>query len=176
MSPTRAIAACNGLHRSAMVSAMDATPIDFTMQEAADRCGVDKSTISRKRKTGKFPNAWKEADGSWRIPLADLLADGLAPVPATQRTDLQPQVVQMQHRAELAEMQLAERDKTIQRLEHEIARLQALFDKFDLLVNRVIESPSRPERSSGEAATRDPVVDLRNDESVEPKRRWWRRG
>jgi transcriptional regulator with XRE-family HTH domain len=141
---------------------MDATPLKFTMQQAADRCGVDKSTISRKRKSGKFPNARQEADGTWRIPLADLLADGLAPAPATDRTALQLQMNQLQHRAELAELQLAERDKTIERLEREIVRLGSLFDKFDLLVNRAIEAPAL-----------ETTIDLRNAQPV--KKRWFRR-
>lgn len=46
----------------------------FTMAQAAEVCGVNKSTIARARQAGKFPNSQQQPDGSYRIPLSDLAA------------------------------------------------------------------------------------------------------
>ena len=45
----------------------------FTMAQAAEVCGVAKSTIARARQAGKFPNSQQQPDGSYRIPLGDLI-------------------------------------------------------------------------------------------------------
>lgn len=44
------------------------------MAQAAEVCGVNKSTIARARQAGKFPNSQQQPDGSYRIPLSDLAA------------------------------------------------------------------------------------------------------
>ncbi|MCH6197923.1 helix-turn-helix domain-containing protein [Corynebacterium mastitidis] len=46
----------------------------FTMAQAAEVCGVAKSTIARARQAGKFPHSQQQPDGSYRIPLSDLAA------------------------------------------------------------------------------------------------------
>lgn len=46
----------------------------FTMAQAAEVCGVAKSTIARARQAGKFPHSQQQTDGSYRIPLSDLAA------------------------------------------------------------------------------------------------------
>ena len=46
----------------------------FTMAQAAEVCGVAKSTIARARQAGKFPHSQQQSDGSYRIPLGDLMA------------------------------------------------------------------------------------------------------
>lgn len=47
------------------------------MAQAAQLCGVDKSTIVRRCQRGDFPQAQKKDDGTWVIPLANLVAAGL---------------------------------------------------------------------------------------------------
>lgn len=49
----------------------------FTLSEAAERTGTSRSTMRRYRETGKFPNAYKDTDRQWRVPVEDLLASGL---------------------------------------------------------------------------------------------------
>jgi DNA-binding transcriptional MerR regulator len=49
----------------------------FTLSEAAERTGASRSTIRRYREAGKFPNAYKDSDRQWRVPVEDLLASGL---------------------------------------------------------------------------------------------------
>lgn len=53
----------------------------WNLGDAAERCGVSRSTVRRYRENGRFPNAFKDSSGAWRIPLEDLLAVGWAPVP-----------------------------------------------------------------------------------------------
>jgi len=45
----------------------------FRLNEAAQSCGVSRSTMRRKRESGAFPNAYTDSAGAWIIPLADLL-------------------------------------------------------------------------------------------------------
>ena len=56
----------------------------LTLTEAAETCGVSRSTI--KRRLPEFANADQDASGSWRVPVSDLLGAGLKlrPRPATQ--------------------------------------------------------------------------------------------
>ena len=55
----------------------------LTQRQAADACGVSRSTMRRAREAGRFPNA--VLDGTtWMIPVGDLLAAGYrlhAPAP-----------------------------------------------------------------------------------------------
>lgn len=55
----------------------------WTLSEAAERTGVSRSTMRRYREQGKLPNAYKDTDGLWRVPLEDLLAAGLTPTDPT---------------------------------------------------------------------------------------------
>lgn len=55
----------------------------WTLSEAAERTGVSRSTMRRHREGGKLPNAYKDTDGLWRVPLEDLLAVGLTPIDPT---------------------------------------------------------------------------------------------
>lgn len=52
--------------------------VHLTLTQAADACGVSRSTIKRRREAGSFPGA-TQRDGSWVIPIPDLLAAGLNP-------------------------------------------------------------------------------------------------
>lgn len=52
----------------------------WSIGEAAERCGVSKSTVRRYRESGRFPDAFKDDAGAWKIPLTNLLAVGWSPV------------------------------------------------------------------------------------------------
>lgn len=56
----------------------DGRPV-FTAADAARRCGVARSTLTRRLHAGEIPGAAKDDDGAWRVPLAGLLAAGLVP-------------------------------------------------------------------------------------------------
>lgn len=49
----------------------------WTISEAVERTGASRSTIRRYRDAEKFPNAYKDSAGVWRVPIEDLLASGL---------------------------------------------------------------------------------------------------
>lgn len=48
----------------------------LTMAEAAEKTGVAKSTISRARAAGEFPNAQLKEGKQWLIPVSDLINSG----------------------------------------------------------------------------------------------------
>lgn len=50
----------------------------WTISEAVERTGASRSTIRRYRDAGKFPSAFKDSAGVWRVPIEDLLAAGLS--------------------------------------------------------------------------------------------------
>ncbi|MEU4878788.1 helix-turn-helix domain-containing protein [Streptomyces sp. NPDC021608] len=56
----------------------------LTQREAADACGVSRTTIRRRRENGELPGAVLDHDRGWLIPVDDLLAAGFrlnAPAP-----------------------------------------------------------------------------------------------
>lgn len=60
----------------------------FTLTEAAKLTGVSRSTIRRRRESGKFPDAHRNEEGEWLIPLTNLLAAGLRPL-SSERVHLE---------------------------------------------------------------------------------------
>lgn len=63
----------------------------WTINRSAQECGVSPSTIKRRLREGKFPNAVQGAGGAWTIPVQDLVLAGLKPgrpAPPEQATDL----------------------------------------------------------------------------------------
>lgn len=55
------------------------TGYTFTVREAAAACDVHPNTVRRAIKGNKFPNAYTDAAGTWRLPVADLEAAGFRP-------------------------------------------------------------------------------------------------
>ena len=51
----------------------------LSISEAARICGVKRRTIRRRHQAGEFEHAFKDEEGSWRIPVGDLAAVGLRP-------------------------------------------------------------------------------------------------
>ena len=90
----------------------------WSISEAAERCGVSRSTVRRYREQGKFPNAVKDSAGGWMIPLPDLLAVGWkpnapAPEPALSQPSGQPEGQAMAEKIrELEQALYAERART----------------------------------------------------------------
>ncbi|MGW4582559.1 hypothetical protein ACWELP_28090 [Rhodococcus aetherivorans] len=111
-----------------------ATPSDrprFSVVQASLRTGKARSTIQRYLRKGAFPNAYQEPDGTWSIPVEDLLANGLrvdAPTPAdhvehghapggadpARIAELETALAQALARAAAAEQIAAERDRIIE--------------------------------------------------------------
>jgi hypothetical protein len=59
----------------------------LTLTEAAEACGVSRSTI--KRRLSDFEHAHQDGSGSWRVPVSDLLGAGLKlrPRPVTEASE-----------------------------------------------------------------------------------------
>ena len=57
----------------------DSAGVIFTLQGAADACGVDPKSIRRRRQQLEDHGSQRNEDGSWSIPLGALLAAGLHP-------------------------------------------------------------------------------------------------
>lgn len=55
------------------------SPLRWKLTEAAQQCGVSRTTIKRRLDGGAFPNAEKDSSGRWLIPVSDLTAAGFHP-------------------------------------------------------------------------------------------------
>lgn len=123
----------------------------LTMREAAEQCGVAKSTITRKRQNGKFPNA-QQKEGTWYIPVEDLIAAGMldqvnntdASAPsAEQRKDTSAPKQEL-----LYELKLAHQKLEAQR--NDSHRLQQLLDEKERTITalstalRALEPAAHP--------------------------------
>lgn len=51
----------------------------WSIARAASECGVSVSTIKRRLRDGRFPNAVQGAGAAWSIPVQDLISAGLTP-------------------------------------------------------------------------------------------------
>lgn len=51
----------------------------WSLTQAAAETGISLSTLKRKKQGGAFPNAHKDHEGRWLIPVTDLIAAGLRP-------------------------------------------------------------------------------------------------
>lgn len=66
----------------------------WSASEAARRCGVPRTSLTRMLQRGGIPGATKDDDGHWSIPLSALLAAGLspaAPAPGGEDDDQEPE-------------------------------------------------------------------------------------
>jgi hypothetical protein len=66
----------------------------LTLSEAAEQCGVARSTIRRALDQDRFPNAVRDDDarGTWWVPVSDLLAAGYVPATPQSTPQSTPQV------------------------------------------------------------------------------------
>ena len=119
----------------------------FTVSQAADVCQVSRKTITRRYQQLKEGGAYKDKAGQWAIPAVALLHAGLAPgrpaapdtVPSTQASapgqqdtatglrvaELEAQVTEYRHRAEVAEQLAAERSARVEDLRQALRMLEA---------------------------------------------------
>ena len=118
----------------------------FTVAQAADVCQVSRKTITRRYEQLKLGGAYKDKAGQWAIPVAALLLVGLRPgrpaapdtVPSTPASalgqqdtatalrvaELEAQVTEYRHRAEVAEQLAAERSARVEDLRQALRMLE----------------------------------------------------
>lgn len=155
-----------------------------TLAQAAELCRLAKSTMTRRRANGDFPNAQKH-DGVWQVPVHDLIAANL--LDTVRRQDDKEETKDARTGAASAEdpqessartsalekdlfKASAERDLAHQQITHwkEIAaERQALADhwkhlaeqqqrQIESLNTKVLEIESRPSGSTTESSTEAP--------------------
>lgn len=159
----------------------------WDLGESAERCGVSRSTVRRYREQGKFPNAFKDTSGAWKIPLEDLLAVGwkpnapaqpepvsVPPEPAVSVTD--DRVAQLEQALELERV----KREAAERLNAQIqANLDDLRSAMRMIEAKPVSSPvSAPEPAKG--LPTEPVPERLPEQPLEAteqskKRRWWQR-
>ena len=118
----------------------------FTVSQAAEVRQVSRKTITRRYEQLKLGGAYKDKAGQWAIPVAALLHAGLRPgrpaapdtVPSTPASalgqqdtatalrvaELEAQVTEYRHRAEVAEQLAAERSARVEDLRQALRMLE----------------------------------------------------
>ena len=159
------------------------TQTALTLSEAAEACGVSRSTI--KRKLPEFGNAYQGSDGVWKVPIADLLGAGLklrprADVRPTQGHDPAVNGASLDQIQELTSELAAERAAR-QVAETKVMLLTANLEdlRFSL---RAISGPRRAQEPDPDGmqvgiAHRDgdPAQELRRAAEPPVRRGWWAR-
>lgn len=158
----------------------------WDLGEAAERCGVSRSTVRRYREQGKFPNAFKDTTGAWKIPLEDLLAVGWKPnAPAQPEPVSVPPEPDKSINDKVLELEQALMLERVKREAAEQANMQMKANLEDLrTAMRMIEAKpvsvpvSEAEPAKGlptePAPARLPEQPLEATEQPK-KRRWWHR-
>ncbi|MFI6006804.1 helix-turn-helix domain-containing protein [Streptomyces sp. NPDC051366] len=172
----------------------------LTQREAADACGVSRTTIRRRRETGDLPGAFEDPKRGWMIPVDDLLAAGFrlnAPAPADQdaeapagpaaegegqdaavlRAELER--VRAEHALALAHAEYGQKLAEAE-AQHLRAQLAERGERIADLQRVVAALTPAPERAALTTRTEGPTVptqaqaepELAGEESG-PRRRWW---
>ena len=154
----------------------------WTIMEAAERCGVSKSTVRRYREADRFPNAWKDQAGAWKIPLEDLLAVGWSPIGPALSTPTEP--VQESANERIAELERALELERVKREAAERIATQTQANLADLRTalkmlegsslsahERAPEPPVSTPAESPSLSTPEPTYEA----PERPRRRWWQR-
>ena len=165
---------------------MTMTRPSFNLSDAARLTGVSRSTMRRYREAGDFPDAYKNTDKQWMIPLENLLAKGLKPIGEVSRTvtltgqdqdhpqagpvdapnPLADEVAKL--RTELA-VERAQREG-VENLLTEVRRRADLAE----MALRQIEAPKGPVPADP-APTPPPAQPVETTVPEAPKKRWWNR-
>lgn len=105
----------------------------LSVTEAAEATRTSRSTIRRRLDRGALPNAERDEDGWWRIPVADLLAAGLPlhrpapgaepPADPAEVDRLRADLAEQRRRADVAEAELRARREQVADLRHALAAL-----------------------------------------------------
>ena len=148
------------------------------LSAAAAACAVSRSTLRRRLTQGAFPNAVRDADGAWTVPVGDLLAAGLRiNAPRVAGEQAQPAVNALTHPAHQPPASLVEQG-------HSGAGEQALAIRVAELERALAVAEMRVEGAQRLAAERAARIDdlrgaLRMLEVAPrpadgpPRRRWW---
>ena len=87
----------------------------WTISEVVERTGASRSTIRRYRDAGKFPHAFKDSAGVWRVPIEDLLAAGLKVIDPARTEQVTQAIDQAQPAPEQATVNLRDQVAELER-------------------------------------------------------------
>lgn len=152
----------------------------LTLTEAADACGVHRSTIRRHLDGDDFPNAYREdgrqgpETGPWRIPIGDLLGVGLEPnrqhEAKTLEQEEQQRAATVDQTGRVRELEARtvelERQLAVERARREAA--EQLAEERRERVEDLRVAVTAIEQVSIETARRELTT-------PEPRRGWWRK-
>jgi hypothetical protein len=146
-----------------------ALPPFLSLAEAVPKCGVSKATLQRRLKAGAIPGAERTPAGGWRIPVAGLIAAGLAP---KQTPPDPPAAVAEPAAADPAELVALRAERDVLRAERDAARELAAAHKAtaDLLADTL--SKLAPALPVGSVSLQDSVPGAAAER---PRRRFWQR-
>lgn len=150
----------------------------WTLSEAADLCSVSRSTVRRYREAGKFPHAFKDSGGVWKVPLEDLLAQGLSPVDPALSAVPEPVEDGLAERVRELESALAVERARNEGLERLAASAEANAADLRLALRMLESAPVAAQDEPMSSSTEQVAVSVpeRGPEPAEqPRRRWWRR-
>lgn len=165
----------------------------LTIAEAMRLTGASERTLRRRLAEQRFPGAFREGPeptAAWRIPLADLEADGfrIAATVAQAGEPVSPELVtqQLAHLQAARESDRAEIQKVSQALEISQARtamLEQLLERErthtgELQAAQDLLASERAERLEELQAERDHLrtqVETLQAALAAPRRRWWQR-
>jgi len=178
----------------------------FTVSQAAEVCQVSRKTITRRYDQLKLGGAYKDKAGQWAIPVAALLHAGLTPgrpaapdtVPSTQASalgqqdtatglrvaELEAQVTEYRHRAEVAEQLAAERSARVEDLRQALRMLEASRPVQEAEIRRDVAGSPEPEAFPTATAALALVAEPRPHPESQPTpgqlratsgQGWWRR-
>lgn len=158
----------------------------WDLGESAERCGVSRSTVRRYREQGRFPNAFKDSSGAWKIPLEDLLAVGWKPnapaqpepvsVPPEPNKSINDKVAELEHALTLERVRREAAEQANAQMK---ANLEDLRTAMRMIEAKPVSSPvSVPEPAKG--LPTEPVPERLREQPLEAteqprKRRWWHR-
>lgn len=107
----------------------------FSLAEAAAVCGRAKSTLTRARTAGKFPNAQQDSTGRWMIPLGDLMAAHfLDHVTPTQSHHGAPPSAPSAQKSDAPSAPRIQADQEINELRHQLELAQVRLHQAHLLI------------------------------------------
>lgn len=158
----------------------------WDLGEAAQRCGVSRSTVRRYREQGKFPNAFKDSSGAWKIPLEDLLAVGWKPnapaqpepvsVPPEPNKSINDKVAELEHALTIERVKREAAEQANAQMK---ANLEDLRTAMRMIEAKPVDSPvSVPEPAK--VLPTEPAPERLTEQPLEAteqpkKRRWWHR-
>jgi hypothetical protein len=150
----------------------------FTLTEAEAVTGASRSTLRRRLREGAFPSAAQGPDGTWRVPVEDLLAAGLRVNAPDQGQDQGQTPVSDQPRDRVAEL---EQELALERSQRQAAeqlaaeRAERIVDLRNALrmldagpVGRAEQAEQQPQPPAP-AVVPAPLPDAGPDR----RRHWW---